>query len=255
MTNIILNGCNGKMGQVITRIVEGDDTAQVVAGFDVNDTLNNSYPVFTNPEDFTGEADVVIDFSHPSSLTGILSFCKARKIPIIICTTGLSEEQKDEFKQASAEIPVFFSANMSVGINLLIMLAKKAALILEDNFDIEIVERHHNQKIDAPSGTALAIADAINDTLSYEAEYVYDRHSVRRKRKKTEIGLHAVRGGTIVGDHEVIFAGTDEVIELKHSAASKEVFAVGSVKAAKFMKDKPAGLYDMNDLTKETVGE
>ena len=248
MTNIILNGCNGKMGQVITRIAEGDDTVHIAAGFDINDTVKNAYPVFTDPSEFAGEADVVIDFSHPSSLSTILSFCKSRKMPIIICTTGLSEEQKAEFRAASEEIPVFFSANMSIGINLIISLAKKAAALLEDSFDIEIVEKHHNQKVDAPSGTALAIADAINDTLSYEAEYTYDRHSVRRKRKKTEIGIHAVRGGTIVGEHSVIFAGTDEVIELKHSAASKEVFAVGAVKAAKFIKGKPAGMYDMNDL-------
>lgn len=248
MTKIILNGCNGKMGQVITRLVSEDDSSEITAGFDINDSVENSYPVYTNPSDFTGEADVVIDFSHPSSLTGILNFCKAKKLPIIICTTGLSVEQKAEFTEASKEIPVFFSANMSLGINLLIALAKKAAKLLEGNFDIEIVERHHNQKIDAPSGTALAIADAIDETLSYPAEYVYDRHSVRRKRKKTEIGLHAVRGGTIVGDHEIIFAGNDEVIELKHSAASKEVFAVGAVKAAKFMTGKSAGMYSMNDL-------
>lgn len=248
MTNIILNGCNGKMGQVISRLCAKDESVCIAAGFDINDTLQNPYPVFTNPMDFEGEADVVIDFSHPSSLMGILEFCKAKKIPIIICTTGLSEEQKAEFKAASEVIPVFFSANMSLGINLIITLAKKAASILEDSFDIEIVERHHNQKLDAPSGTALAIADAINDTLSYEAEYVYDRHSVRRKRRQTEIGIHAVRGGTIVGDHEVIFAGVDEVIELRHSAASKEVFAAGSIKAAKFMKGKPCGMYDMNDL-------
>ena len=248
MTRIILNGCNGKMGQVITRLAAEDDTCEITAGFDINDTVDNTYPVYTDPMEFTGEADVVIDFSHPSSLTGILNFCKDRKLPIIICTTGLSAEQKAEFTEASKEIPVFFSANMSLGINLLIALAKKAAKLLEGNFDIEIVERHHNQKIDAPSGTALAIADAIDETLSYPAEYVYDRHSVRRKRKKTEIGLHAVRGGTIVGDHDIIFAGNDEVIELKHSAASKEVFAVGSIKAAKFIVGKSAGMYSMSDL-------
>lgn len=239
------------MGQVITRIVSEDETAEIVAGFDVNTAVKNDYPVFSNPEEFTGEADVIIDFSHPSALTGLLAFAKTRKLPVIISTTGLSSEQKDELTEASKEIPVFFSANMSLGINLLISLAKKAAALLEDNFDIEIVERHHNQKIDAPSGTALAIADAINDTLTYEAEYVYDRHSVRKKRKKTEIGMHAVRGGTIVGDHTVIFAGTDEVIELKHSAASKEVFAVGSVKAAKFIVGKPSGMYNMDDLISE----
>ncbi len=248
MTRIIMNGCNGKMGQVITRLVNEDNECEIAAGFDINDTIENPYPVFSKPDDFSGEADVVIDFSHPSSLTTILSFCKKRKMPIIICTTGLSDEQKKEFEAASKEIPVFFSANMSLGINLLIALAKKAAKLLEGNFDIEIVERHHNQKIDAPSGTALAIADAIDETLSYPAEYVYDRHSVRRKRKKTEIGLHAVRGGTIVGDHDIIFAGNDEVIELKHSAASKEVFAVGAIKAAKFITDKPAGMYNMSDI-------
>lgn len=248
MTKIIMNGCNGKMGQVISRLVSEDDSCEIVAGFDVNDNIENTYPVFTNADDFTGDADVVIDFSHPSALTNVLNYCKKRNLPVILATTGFSDEQKKEFNDASKEIPVFFSANMSLGINLLIDLAKKATKLLEGNFDIEIVERHHNQKIDAPSGTALAIADAIDETLSFPAEYVYDRHAVRKKRKKTEIGLHAVRGGTIVGDHEVIFAGTDEVIELKHSAHSKEVFAVGAIKAAKFMTDKPAGMYNMNDL-------
>lgn len=251
MTRIIMNGCNGKMGQVITRLAAEDSDTEIVAGFDIKDDKENTYPVFTNPEEFEGEADVVIDFSHPSSLTGILSFCKKRKFPVIICTTGLSSEQKEEFKEASKEIPVFFSANMSIGINLLIDLAKKAAKLLEGSFDIEIVERHHNQKIDAPSGTALAIADGIDEVLSFPAEYVYDRHSVRRKRKNTEIGISAVRGGTIVGDHEVIFAGNDEVIELSHHAYSKEVFAVGAIKAAKFIKGKAAGMYDMNDLIAE----
>ena len=248
MIKIIMNGCNGKMGQVITRLVNEDADCEIVAGFDVNDTVKNTYPVFTNPDEFTGEADVVIDFSHPSALTGILNYCKKKNLPVILATTGYSDEQKEEFKAASNEIPVFFSANMSLGINLLIALAKTATKLLEGNFDIEIVERHHNQKIDAPSGTALAIADAIDETLSYPAEYVYDRHAVRKKRKKTEIGLHAVRGGTIVGDHEIIFAGTDEVIELKHSAHSKEVFAVGAIKAAKFISTKPAGMYSMNDI-------
>ena len=244
----IQNVIHGKMGQVITRLVSEDNECEIVAGFDVNDSIENTYPVFTNPDEFTGDADVIIDFSHPSALTTVLNYCKKRKLPVILATTGYTDEQKKEFTEASKEIPVFFSANMSLGINLIIALAKKATKLLEGNFDIEIVERHHNQKIDAPSGTALAIADAIDETLSYPAEYVYDRHAVRRKRKPTEIGIHAVRGGTIVGDHEVIFAGTDEVIELKHSAHSKEVFAVGAIKAAKFMSDKPAGMYSMNDL-------
>ena len=246
-----MNGCNGKMGQVISRLVSEDDSCEIVAGFDVNDNIENTYPVFTNADDFTGDADVVIDFSHPSALTNVLNYCKKRNLPVILATTGFSDEQKKEFNDASKEIPVFFSANMSLGINLLIDLAKKATKLLEGNFDIEIVERHHNQKIDAPSGTALAIADAIDETLSFPAEYVYDRHAVRKKRKKTEIGLHAVRGGTIVGDHEVIFAGTDEVIELKHSAHSKEVFAVGAIRAAKFLPQKAAGMYEMKDLLAE----
>ena len=251
MTKIIINGCNGKMGQVISRLAEEDENVSIAAGFDINNKINNSYPVFKSPEEFTGEADVVIDFSHPSSLTGILNYCKKHNMPVVLATTGFSTEQKAEFKEAAKEIPVFFSANMSLGINLLISLVQKAAKLLEGNFDIEIVERHHNQKIDAPSGTALAIAYAIDETLSYPAEYVYDRHSVRRKRKSTEIGISSVRGGTIVGDHEVIFAGNDEVIEINHHAASKEIFAVGAIKAAKFMTGKSPGMYDMNDLIDE----
>lgn len=253
MTKIIINGCNGKMGQVVSRLAAEDNDCEVAAGFDINDFLPNPYPVFTNINEFDGEADVLVDFSHPSVLESILDFAKERKIAVVICTTGLSAQQKEYLKEVSKDIPVFFSANMSLGINLLTALAKKAAALLEGNFDIEIVERHHNQKIDAPSGTALAIADAIADSLSEPSEYVYDRHSVRRKRRKNEIGLHAVRGGTIVGDHEIIFAGNDEVIELKHSAASKEVFAVGAIKAAKFMCGKSAGMYDMNDLIGEMM--
>lgn len=170
MTKIIMNGCNGKMGQVITRLVSEDNECEIVAGFDVNDSIENTYPVFTNPDEFTGDADVIIDFSHPSALTTVLNYCKKRKLPVILATTGYTDEQKKEFTEASKEIPVFFSANMSLGINLIIALAKKATKLLEGNFDIEIVERHHNQKIDAPSGTALAIADAIDETLSYPAD-------------------------------------------------------------------------------------
>ena len=251
MIKIIMNGCNGKMGQVITKLVEADPDCKIVAGIDINTEQKNDYPVYASPQEFDGEADVLIDFSHPSCLDAVLSYCEGKNLPVILCTTGFSQEQKEQFTKVSENIPVFFSANMSLGINLLIALAKKAAKLLEGNFDIEIVERHHNQKIDAPSGTALAIADAIDETLSYPAEYVYDRHAVRKKRKNTEIGLHAVRGGTIVGDHDIIFAGNDEVIELKHSAHSKEVFAVGAIKAAKFMQGKPSGLYNMNDLIAE----
>ena len=253
MTRIIMNGCNGKMGQVISRLVAEDEDAEIVCGVDINTDIDNPYPVVSSIGEFDGEADVVIDFSHPSCLTSILDYCKRTKTPVILATTGYSPEQKEEFRAASETVPVFFSANMSLGINLLISLAKQAAKLLEGNFDIEIVERHHNRKIDAPSGTALAIADAIDETLSYPAEYVFDRHSVRRKRRQTEIGISAVRGGTIVGDHEIIFAGNDEVIELSHHAASKEVFAVGAIKAAKYMTGKPAGMYDMNMLVAATI--
>lgn len=252
MTRIILNGCNGKMGQVISRIVSEDESFKIAAGLDINTYTQNPYPVYTNPDDCVENADVIIDFSHPSALEGLLDFAKNRNMPIVVATTGLSDEQKKLIEKSASEIPVFFSANMSLGINLLMDLARKATKLLGNKFDIEIIEKHHNQKLDAPSGTALALADAISETLENPAEFVYDRHSVRRKRRKNEIGIHAVRGGTIVGEHEIIFAGNDEVIELKHTAASKEVFAEGAVKAAEFMKGKPTGLYSMADLIDET---
>ncbi|MCH5184484.1 MAG: 4-hydroxy-tetrahydrodipicolinate reductase [Oscillospiraceae bacterium] len=248
MTRIIMNGCNGRMGQVITRLAAEDENAEIVAGFDINDNIKNTYPVFSDPAECDIAADVIIDFSHPSSLEGILNCAKAKNIPAVIATTGLSAEERDLLSETSKSVPIFFSANMSLGINLITALAKKAAEILEDGFDIEIVERHHNQKLDAPSGTALAIAEAIDETLKNPSEFVYDRHSVRRKRRKNEIGIHAVRGGTIVGDHRIIFAGNDEVIEISHHAASREVFAVGALSAAKFMKGKAAGMYNMSDL-------
>ena len=253
MIRIIMNGCNGKMGQVISRMADEDDDAVIVCGVDPVTEQKNGYPVVGSIGEFDGEADVVIDFSHPSSLTSVLSYCKKTNTPVILATTGYSAEQKDEFTAAAADIPIFFSANMSLGINLLISLARQAAKLLECSYDIEIVERHHNRKIDAPSGTALAIADAIDQSLSYPAEYVFDRHSVRRRRKGTEIGISSVRGGTIVGDHEIIFAGNDEVIELSHHAASKELFATGAIKAAKFMVGKPAGLYDMDMLIEQML--
>ncbi len=248
MTKIILSGCNGKMGQVITALA--GDTAEIVCGIDITEP-KNLYPVYSNPFDFTGDADVIVDFSHPSVFDSLTQFAYERKLPLVMCTTGLSSSQLGALRGLSEEIPVFFSANMSLGVNLLIELAQKAAKLLYGNFDIEIVERHHNQKIDAPSGTALAIADALSDSIPDEAEYVYDRHAQRRKRGTREIGIHAVRGGNIVGDHEVIFAGKDEVIELRHHAASKEIFAVGALRAAAFMKGKPAGMYTMKDLVSE----
>lgn len=250
MTNIILVGCNGKMGQVICRIAENDPDVKISCGIDISGEKKNDFPVYTEfNSDVSG--DCIIDFSHPSALTSTLEFAKEYKTPAIIATTGFSEEQKAELNAASKEAPIFFSANMSLGINLLMQLVRRATELLEDSFDIEIVEKHHNQKIDAPSGTALAIADAINDTSKADNEYVYDRHDVRKKRSKREIGIHAVRGGTIVGEHSVIFAGLDEVLEITHKANSKEIFAAGAVKAAKFMKGKPCGMYNMQNLVDE----
>jgi len=251
MTNILLSGANGKMGKVISKLVSTDDTANICGGIDINTEVYDSFPIYPSPDTYEGTCDVIVDFSHPSVFKSLLNFAVEKKFPIVVCTTGLSESDRELMKNASETIPVFFSANMSLGVNLLIDLARKATTVLEDNFDIEIIERHHNQKIDAPSGTALAIADAIADTACDSKNYIYDRHSVRHKRSKDEIGIHAVRGGTIVGEHEVIFAGTDEIIEIKHTAMSKEIFAVGAIKAAKFLKNKKPGFYSMNDLISE----
>ena len=248
MVRVILSGANGKMGKVISRIVSEMENVCIVAGIDINDEPANDYPVYKEAFDVTEKADVIIDFSHPMCLEQVLDYACKNKIPAVIATTGLSENQKELIKRCSEKVPVFFSANMSLGINLIIDLAKRAAKLLEGSFDIEIVERHHRQKIDAPSGTALAIADEISSVLSEVPAYVYDRHSQRKKRTNTEIGLHSVRGGTIVGDHEIIFAGTDEVIEIAHHAASKEVFAVGAVRAAQFICKMKPGLYSMSDL-------
>lgn len=252
MTKMILSGCMGRMGKAITNIVAETDDAEIVCGFDIAGG-NCSYPVYSDYTSVSVDADVIIDFSHPANLNKLLSFAKKNDLPIVVATTGLTEDQKKELSDASKIIPVFFSANMSLGINLLIRLAKQAAKILESNFDIEIIEKHHNKKIDAPSGTALAIADGIAESLSEKPEYVYDRHSVRKPREKNEIGLHAIRGGTIVGEHEVLFAGPDELIEISHSARSRDVFAQGAVRAAKFLSKKNAGLYSMDDLFSDLV--
>ena len=253
MINIALVGANGKMGQVIARLLSESETSKIVCGIDINTATKNDFPVYTNFEDVKESFDVIVDFSHPSSLEGTLSCAVLRNKPIVIATTGLSAEQMEKVSEASSKIPVFFSANMSLGINLIIDLVKKATSILQDGFDIEIIEKHHNLKIDAPSGTAIAIADAINKTCYNSNEYVYDRHSIRKKRSKNEIGIHSLRGGTIVGEHSVIFAGNDEIIEIKHTAMSKEIFAVGAIKAAAFLVSKEAGFYSMNDIIKETI--
>ena len=250
MTRIILSGCCGKMGEVIQNIVANRDDATIVAGVDKYNNNMTDFPVYKSISDVKEEADVVIDFSNPSLLDSLLEYGKTTKTALVIATTGYDDCQKKKIADASKECPVFFTYNYSLGINLLATLAKKAAALLGDEFDIEIVEQHHNQKIDAPSGTALMLADAINEELDNRMKYEYDRHSKREKRTKNEIGMHSIRGGTIVGEHEIIFAGRDEIITLSHSARSKEVFAVGAVNAAVFMAGKEAGMYDMAELVK-----
>lgn len=248
MKQIILSGCNGKMGHVISDIVMGRDDCTIVAGFDLNTQRQYDYPVYAKPSEYTGSGDVIIDFSHPSLLTSLLDYVEEKKIPIVLATTGYSKAQLEEIHAAAQRLPVFFSANMSLGINLMVELAKKAASVLGGSFDIEIIEKHHNQKIDAPSGTALMIADAVSGVLSEKPQYVYDRHSQRKKRDKNEIGIHAIRGGTIVGEHDIMFAGRDEILTISHTAMSKEVFASGAVNAAVFMCGKAPGLYNMKDM-------
>lgn len=248
MPKIIISGCNGRMGQVVTRMC-AEKGLEVVAGFDTYTAKLSTYPVYADPMEFSGEADVIIDFSNPSSLEALLAYCKRNKMPIVICTTGHSAEQLELIKETSKEIPVFRSGNMSLGINLITNLLKKAASVLGDGYDVEIVERHHRNKVDAPSGTAIMLANAVAEGLPYEAKYVYERESVRQPRGKNEIGISAIRGGTIVGEHEVIFCGPDEVIEFKHTAHSREVFANGAVSAAKYMAGiTQPGMYDMNDV-------
>lgn len=251
MTDIILCGCNGKMGRVITACVNSRDDARIVAGVDINTDTLSSYPVYDSFDKITEKADVIIDFSHPSTLENLLAFAQKTATPLVLATTGFSASQTEKIKALANNIPLFFTFNMSLGINLLVALSKKAARVLDGNFDVEIIEKHHNQKLDAPSGTAIMLAEAINETYDNKMIYEYDRHSKREKRPANQIGIHSVRGGNIVGEHEVIFAGHDEVISLTHTATSKEVFAVGALKAALFMKGKTSGLYDMNDVITE----
>lgn len=247
MTDIILCGANGKMGKVIRDIVAKRDDCRIAAGIDLN-TESDSFPIYSSFDEIKEDADVIIDFSNPVLLNDLLDFAVKKSMPVVIATTGYDESQKKQIEEASRKTSVFFTYNMSLGINLLANLAKKAVQVLGDGFDIEIIEKHHNQKIDAPSGTALMLADAICEELNKPMKYEYDRHSKREKRTKNEIGMHAVRGGTIVGEHEIMFAGRDEIITLSHSARSKEVFAVGAVNAALFLKDKPAGMYSMKEM-------
>ena len=249
MVRAIMHGCNGRMGQMITNIVKEDNDIEIVAGVDVSDHITNTYPVFKSIGECNVEADVIIDFANAAAVEALLDYSTSRQVPVVLCTTGLSPEQLENMKNASAKVAILKSANMSLGINTLLKLVKEAtAVFSKAGFDIEIVEKHHNQKLDAPSGTAIALADSINEELNNEYEYVYDRSSRREKRPQKEIGISAVRGGSIVGDHDVIFAGTDEVITFSHTAYSRAVFAKGAIAAAKFLSGKPAGMYDMSDV-------
>ena len=236
------------MGQAVEACVNEREDLMIACGVDIAKG-DKTYPVYNCFVDVQEKPDVIIDFSNPLVLDDMLTFSVDNQTPVIICTTGFSEAQVQKIKDTAKQIPVFYSGNMSLGINVLIALSKMAAKVLYNSFDIEVVEKHHNLKIDAPSGTALMIADAINEEIG-DTRYIYDRHAYRKKREHNEIGIHSIRGGTIVGEHEVIFAGHDEVVSLKHQAQSKGVFAAGAVNAAAYMNDKPAGLYDMSDVLK-----
>ncbi|MCM1468243.1 MAG: 4-hydroxy-tetrahydrodipicolinate reductase [Alistipes sp.] len=249
MVRVIMHGCNGKMGQVITGLIAKDEEAQIVAGIDPFDDGHNAYPVFSSFHDCIVKADVIIDFAAAKAVDGLLDYSVKNNVPVVLCTTGLTEEQVAKVREASKQVAVLKSANMSLGINTLFKLLKQAAEILAPaGFDMEIVEKHHNQKVDAPSGTALALADSLKEALDEGYYYKFDRSKERKKREEKEIGISAVRGGTIVGEHEVFFCGEDEVIEFKHTAFSKSVFAKGAIEAAKFLAGKPAGMYDMGDV-------
>lgn len=249
MIKILMHGCNGRMGQMISGLVRDEEEMTIAAGVDTYQGVSNEYPVFGSIDACDDDVDVVIDFSNAAAADAVMEYCAKRQIPLVFCTTGLSEEQLQKLEDTAKQTAVLKSANMSLGINLLLKLLKDAAKVLAPaGYDIEIVEKHHNQKLDAPSGTALALADSINEAMDGSYVYTYDRSQVRRKREKKEIGISAVRGGTIVGEHEVLFAGLDEVIELKHTAYSRSVFGKGAVEAARFLAGKPAGMYDMSDV-------
>ena len=257
MTRILLSGCLGRMGRAVTEAAEqSSGRFTVIAGVDpfASEGTVLPFPVYTSMSEIPCDAerpDVIVDFSHHSALPALLSYAKETGIPVVVATTGHTDEELAEMRAATKEIAIFYSRNMSLGVNLLIMLCKKASEVLGEDFDIEIIEKHHNKKLDAPSGTALMLADAIADTFDNGKDYVYERQSVRRQRDKREIGIHAVRGGTIVGEHDVLFAGKDETVTLSHKATSREVFATGALKAAEYLPSKDAGLYDMNDLLRE----
>ena len=255
MIRIIMHGCNGKMGQVISGMIADDPELTMAAGIDPRDDGHNPYPVFSDISLCDVEADCLIDFSTASVVDKMLDYCVEQKLPCVLCTTGLSREQFAKVEAASKNVAILKSANMSLGINLLQSLLRKAAEVLGPaGFETEVVEKHHRLKLDAPSGTELALADSVNEALGGDYEYVFDRSDRRMRRPEKEIGISAVRGGTIVGEHDVIFAGTDEVITFSHTAYSKAVFGRGAVQAAKFLAGMPAGLYDMSNVISEVLG-
>lgn len=249
MTRIIMHGCNGKMGRVITGLAEPMTDLEIVAGVDITDPGIHSYPVFTSLEACDVEADVIVDFASAKAVDHLLDYCVAKKMPLVLCTTGLSEDQIKKVEEASRQTAILRSYNMSLGINMLLKILQDAAKVLAGaGFDVEIVEKHHNQKVDAPSGTAIALADSVNEAMQGQYHYRYDRSSVREKRDTKEIGISSVRGGSIVGEHDVIFAGPDEVVTFSHTAYSKAVFGKGALEAAKFLAGKESGLYHMADV-------
>jgi len=249
MTRVIMHGCNGRVGQMISGLLKDDKDMSIVAGIDKFDDGHNSYPVYSDIRDCDIDADVIIDFSNSQAVDGLLDYAVAKSVPVAVCTTGLSEEQLAKLKASSEKVAVLRSANMSLGVNLLLKLVNEAAGVLgAAGFDIEVVEKHHKHKLDSPSGTAIALAEAANDGVGGDYEFVYDRSDRRMERPEKEIGISAVRGGTIVGEHDVIFAGVDEVITLSHTAYSREVFAKGAVEAARFLAGKAPGLYSMSDV-------
>lgn len=249
MVNILLTGCNGRMGEMITELMAEREGMTIAAGIDQQEAVTpKAYPVFATFADVNVGCDVVIDFSHYSVIPSLLDYVEQRNVPAVICTTGLDDEVLDRIRDVATRVPLVRSGNMSLGINLLIDLVKKAVTVLHETFDIEVIEKHHNRKLDAPSGTALMIADAMNAAVQNSKTYVHGRHGKEAKRQPNEIGIHAVRGGTIVGEHAVLFAGPDETIEIRHAAASRKVFGNGAIQAAQFLVGQAPGLYTMNDV-------
>jgi len=255
MLRAIVSGCNGKMGHVLTNLIDSDTEITTTAGLDVGNVQNDSFPVYSKHKNCKEEADVIIDFSNAEGIDTLLEYAVSRKIPLVIATTGLSPTQMQRIKKAAKSIPIFQSGNMSVGINLIMRLVEEAAKVLHKSFDIEIIEKHHNQKVDAPSGTALMLAESAKSVLPDKAEYVYNRTNVRKKRGKNEIGIHSLRGGTIVGEHSVVFAGQDEIIEINHTALSRNIFGLGAIRAAKFIVRQKPGFYNMKNLILDERGE